>query len=421
MSRSRSRPTPRARQVHPHEPCRHPARARHRERGQGQRDQLAGRPQAHRTLRQQGLRLRDRHRGPGRILGSRARGPLRQDHQARRRGTRQAPGGEFLRVPPGDHNRRPVALIAGANRLLGIGIGTGGLIDKKRGMITLLHPARHHQGPRFPSRIIASQARRALLRRERRELLRLGRARLQPERGAPRISSSPSSSSARTPSAGTATAASAWASASSSAARSTRAPTATPASSARPSATAAAISSSPCPRTHPPRWTRTPRPWPDAADELARNMAMLVNTMDFDQGLRRRRHRGPRRRLSRACSGAASRRTGCTPPQGRARSATRASGDRAVAYGAAGMVLDRLVSERLLPGLGRPSAGAAPGGAPGLRSCPVTRHWRAPGPLDESSFTGGIGMKQKEDYWSLASRGHGRGPRARRLREEARG
>ena len=88
-----------------------------------------------------------------------------------------------------------------------------------------------------------------------------------------------------------------------------------------------------------------------AADEFARNAAMLVNTMDFDRvyvggdienldidfpGLLRRRleenwmYPFPKNVDIRYSS----------------------LGGKAVAYGAAGMVLDRLLSEQMLPGLG---------------------------------------------------------------------
>jgi predicted NBD/HSP70 family sugar kinase len=88
-----------------------------------------------------------------------------------------------------------------------------------------------------------------------------------------------------------------------------------------------------------------------ACDELARNMAMLVNTMDFDrvyiggdiEALDVDMPAALRRRLEENWMYPA--------PKG-VDIRYSSLGANAVAYGAAGMVFDRLVSERLLPGLG---------------------------------------------------------------------
>ena len=87
------------------------------------------------------------------------------------------------------------------------------------------------------------------------------------------------------------------------------------------------------------------------ADELARNMAMLVNTMDFDrvyiggdiESLDVDLPATLRRRLEENWMYPA--------PKG-VDIRYSSLGGKAVAYGAAGMIFDRLVSERLLPGLG---------------------------------------------------------------------
>lgn len=87
------------------------------------------------------------------------------------------------------------------------------------------------------------------------------------------------------------------------------------------------------------------------SDELARNMALLVNTMDFDRVF----IGGQIENLPIDFSdppAAARRRTGMYPfPKG-VEIRYSSLGERAVAFGAAGMILDRLVVN-LLPGLGR--------------------------------------------------------------------
>ncbi|HOX31069.1 MAG TPA: ROK family transcriptional regulator [Spirochaetales bacterium] len=88
-----------------------------------------------------------------------------------------------------------------------------------------------------------------------------------------------------------------------------------------------------------------------ASDELARNMAMLVNTMDFDrvyvggdiESLGLDFPSLLRRRLAENWMYS-------TPKEVDIRFSSL--GGRAVAYGAAGMVLDRLLSGRMLPELG---------------------------------------------------------------------
>jgi len=87
------------------------------------------------------------------------------------------------------------------------------------------------------------------------------------------------------------------------------------------------------------------------ADELARNMAMLVNTMDFDhvyiggdiESLKIDFPALLRRRLEE---------NWMYPSPRDVEIRYTSLGERAVAYGAAGMMLERLVAERLLPGLG---------------------------------------------------------------------
>ncbi len=94
------------------------------------------------------------------------------------------------------------------------------------------------------------------------------------------------------------------------------------------------------------------------ADELSRNMAMLVNTMDFDrvyiggdiEGLDVDLPALLRRRLAENWMYPA--------PKG-VDIRYSSLGGKAVAYGAAGMIFDRLVTERLLPGLGADQAIAA--------------------------------------------------------------
>jgi predicted NBD/HSP70 family sugar kinase len=88
-----------------------------------------------------------------------------------------------------------------------------------------------------------------------------------------------------------------------------------------------------------------------AAEELARNMAMLVNTMDFDrvyiggdiEGLKVDFPTVLRRRLEE---------NWMYPSPKDVEIRYSSLGNRAVAYGAAGMMLERLVAEHLLPGLG---------------------------------------------------------------------
>lgn len=95
------------------------------------------------------------------------------------------------------------------------------------------------------------------------------------------------------------------------------------------------------------------------SEELSRNMAMLVNTMDFDrvyiggdiESLDVDLPAALRRRLEENWMYPA--------PKG-VDIRYSSLGDKAVAYGAAGMIFDRLVSERLLPGLG-PEQQAADG------------------------------------------------------------
>jgi len=94
------------------------------------------------------------------------------------------------------------------------------------------------------------------------------------------------------------------------------------------------------------------------ADELSRNMAMLVNTMDFDrvyiggdiESLDVDLPAALRRRLAENWMYPA--------PKG-VDIRYSSLGGKAVAYGAAGMIFDRLVTERLLPGLGVDQAIAA--------------------------------------------------------------
>jgi predicted NBD/HSP70 family sugar kinase len=88
-----------------------------------------------------------------------------------------------------------------------------------------------------------------------------------------------------------------------------------------------------------------------AADELARNLAMLVNTMDFDrvfiggdiEGLEVDFPALLRRRLEE---------NWMYPFPKDVTIGYSSLGGKAVAYGAAGMILDRLVSDRMLSGLG---------------------------------------------------------------------
>jgi len=86
-------------------------------------------------------------------------------------------------------------------------------------------------------------------------------------------------------------------------------------------------------------------------DELSRNMAMLVNTMDFDRVY----IGGDIESLDVDLPGMLRRRLAenwmYPAPKG-VDIRYSSLGGKAVAYGAAGMILDRLVSERLLPGLG---------------------------------------------------------------------
>jgi len=87
------------------------------------------------------------------------------------------------------------------------------------------------------------------------------------------------------------------------------------------------------------------------ADELARNMAMLVNTMDFDRVY----IGGDIEALNVDLPGALRLRLeeNWMYPAPRDVDIRYSSlGGKAVAYGAAGMIFDRLVTERLLPGLG---------------------------------------------------------------------
>ncbi len=100
-----------------------------------------------------------------------------------------------------------------------------------------------------------------------------------------------------------------------------------------------------------------------ASDELARNMAMLVNTMDFDRvyiggDIEAMDIDFPailRRRLEE---------NWMYPfPKG-VEIAYSSLGEKAVAYGAAGMILDRLVTESLLPGLGGQGGAFPRGSAP---------------------------------------------------------
>lgn len=99
------------------------------------------------------------------------------------------------------------------------------------------------------------------------------------------------------------------------------------------------------------RLDRDPAALARVADELARNMAMLINTMDFErvfiggdiESLDVDMPAVLRRRLAENWMYPA--------PKG-VDIRYSSLGDKAVAYGAAGMVFDRLVSERLLPGLG---------------------------------------------------------------------
>jgi predicted NBD/HSP70 family sugar kinase len=91
-------------------------------------------------------------------------------------------------------------------------------------------------------------------------------------------------------------------------------------------------------------------------DELARNMAMLINTMDFDRVY----IGGDIECLDDELPATLLRRLeeNWMYPLPKSVDIRYSSlGGKAVAYGAAGMILDRLVSERLLPGLGAdPSA-----------------------------------------------------------------
>jgi predicted NBD/HSP70 family sugar kinase len=94
-----------------------------------------------------------------------------------------------------------------------------------------------------------------------------------------------------------------------------------------------------------------PKPLIGVADELARNMAMLINTMDFDrvyiggdiEALDSGFPQLLRRRLVE---------NWMYPYPKDIQVRCSSLGGKAVAYGAAGMVLDRLISERSLPGLG---------------------------------------------------------------------
>ncbi len=93
------------------------------------------------------------------------------------------------------------------------------------------------------------------------------------------------------------------------------------------------------------------------ADELSRNMAMLVNTMDFDrvyiggdiEALDIDLPSTLRRRLEE---------NWMYPAPKDVDIRYSSLGGKAVAYGAAGMIFDRLVTERLLPGLGMDSTAA---------------------------------------------------------------
>jgi predicted NBD/HSP70 family sugar kinase len=96
-----------------------------------------------------------------------------------------------------------------------------------------------------------------------------------------------------------------------------------------------------------------------AADEFARNVAMLVNTMDFDrvyiggniEGLDVDLPALLRKRLEE---------NWMYPFPRDVRILYSSLKDRAVAYGAAGMILDRLVSGKGLPGVGaEPEGGGA--------------------------------------------------------------
>lgn len=99
------------------------------------------------------------------------------------------------------------------------------------------------------------------------------------------------------------------------------------------------------------RIDRDPAVLARAADELARNVAMLVNTMDFDrvfvggdiEGLDIDFPAVLRRRLEE---------NWMYPFPKDVEIRYSSMGRKAVAYGAAGMILERLVTERLLPGLG---------------------------------------------------------------------
>jgi predicted NBD/HSP70 family sugar kinase len=87
-----------------------------------------------------------------------------------------------------------------------------------------------------------------------------------------------------------------------------------------------------------------------ATDELARNMAMLVNTMDFDkvyiggdiENLDLDFPDKLRRRLEE---------NWMYPSPKDVQISYSTFGDKAVAYGAAGMMLDRLIADHVLPGL----------------------------------------------------------------------
>ena len=99
------------------------------------------------------------------------------------------------------------------------------------------------------------------------------------------------------------------------------------------------------------RMDRDPAVLARATDELARNMAMLVNTMDFDRVY----IGGDIESLSSDFPAVLRRRLeeNWMYPSPKDVSIMYSSlGGKAVAYGAAGMMLDRLVAERLIPGLG---------------------------------------------------------------------
>jgi len=99
------------------------------------------------------------------------------------------------------------------------------------------------------------------------------------------------------------------------------------------------------------RLDRDPAALARVADELCRNMAMLVNTMDFERVF----IGGDIELLDIDMPAVLRRRLADNwmypAPKG-VDIRYSSLGDKAVAYGAAGMMFDRLVSDRLLPGLG---------------------------------------------------------------------